>query len=313
MAAGMMLPMPYFVALDSGGTSTECVLADGERILARARGKSIKVIRVTHEEARDTLRALLDEVAQQARVSLNQISVTCVGTAGISVPPIADWLRASFKELVSGDLILCGDDEIALDAAFPGQSGVLIIAGTGSNIVARTSTGQKVNVGGWGPILGDEGSGYWIGIQALRYALHARDRDEPARILDRVAAHWNLGGLSGTLERVYSTPPPDFAALAPLVSACAEEGDAVCFDVLAEAGQQLAAAAVLAFRKMRSLETNRGTLAGVAFTGSVLRSAAMVREHMIENIRRHLPAIQIVPEAVDPVLGALWRARSAHL
>ncbi len=302
--------MSFFLALDAGGTGTECALADDERILARVHGGSIKILRVPPEQARNTLRALVTDVAERARIPLDRIAAACVGISGFSVPAVQSWLRTALGELVVAPLVVCGDDEIALDAAFPGQSGVLIIAGTGSNAIARTSTGQRVNVGGWGPALGDEGSAYWIGQQALRAALRAWDRGEPALLLRRVAEDWQAADMWQIVERAHAVPPPDFAALAPIVNACAEQGDRVCLEVLAAAGQELAEAAALAFVKMRDLESETSMVPSIAFTGSVLRSSSIVREQMIESLRRALPTVYILPDAVDPIMGAVLIARA---
>jgi glucosamine kinase len=304
----MILAMSFFLALDAGGTSTECALADEERILARVRGASVKILRVAPEQARDNLQALLADALRGAHISLDQVSATCAGISGFSVPANRDWLRNILSEWVGGSIVVCGDDEIALDAAFPGQSGVLIIAGTGSNVVARASTGQRVNVGGWGPMLGDEGSGYWIGQQALRAAFRAWDRGEPSLLLERVAEHWQAADAWQIVDRAHSTRPPDFAAISPLVNACAEQGDRISLEVLAAAGQELAEAAALAFRKMRALESDLSIVPGIAFTGSVLRFSGIVREQMIDSLRRALPTVHVLPQAVDPIMGALWRA-----
>ena len=311
ISAAIMDCMSFVLALDAGGTRTECVMADGERVLSRVRGGSIKIIRVPPEEARATLFTLLDQVVEESGVSLDRVCATCAGISGFSIPAITSWMGSSLEERVAGRIVLCGDDEIALDAAFPGQRGVLVLAGTGSNILARTSDGQRFNVGGWGPVLSDEGSGYWIGLQALRAMLHACDRGERTLLLARVATFWGVQGTWGIVERAHATPPPDFAALAPLVEACAEEGDAVCLEVLAAAGRHLADAAVLAIHKMRALEPEASVIVGVALAGGVLRASGILRMHVMEEIRRQLPHVAILPEPVDPIVGALWRARQA--
>jgi glucosamine kinase len=305
--------MSFFLALDAGGTGTECALADEERILARVRGGSIKILRVPPEQARNTLRTIISDAARRAQIPLDRITAACAGISGFRVPAVRDWMRTALGELVDGPVMVCGDEEIALEAAFPGERGVLIIAGTGSNAVARTSTGQRVNVGGWGPALGDEGSGYWIGQQALRAALRAWDRGEPALLLKRVAEYWQAADLWQIVEQAHAVPPPDFAAIAPLVNTCAEQGDGVCLQVLLTAGQELAAAGVLAFAKMRDLEGGLPISPEVAFTGSVLRSSSIVREQMIESLRRALPTVHVLAEAVDPILGAVLAARAHAL
>lgn len=303
--------MALFLAIDAGGTSTRCALATEEKILARAKGGSIKITRVDGAQAWKALDDLLGEVQAQAQTSLGQVAATCVGSSGYNNPAIGNWLRNSLKERTGGDLILCGDDEIALDAAFPGQSGLLIIAGTGSNTVARASSGERVNVGGWGPRLADQGSGFWIGHQGLRASMRAWDRGERPLLLERLVEDWKVDGIWGIVERVEDTPPPDFAGLAPVVNECAEAGDASCVEVLLEGGRLLAADVLLAFKKMCAIDPDPICNPEVAFTGSAIQSCGILRRQVIDEIHRLLPSARVQAEPVDPIDGALWRARSA--
>jgi N-acetylglucosamine kinase-like BadF-type ATPase len=263
--------MPYYLAIDAGGTKTNCLLADRDRILARASTGSIKLMRTPEPEATTRLHAMLSEVSAAANIPLTHITRTCIGLAGLTIPTVHHWATQAISARVSGSLLLLGDDEIALDAAFhsgptPGSpanstrwgGGILIIAGTGSNIIGRAPDGSLHHAGGWGPILGDEGAGYWIGLEAIRAALRAQDQESlqpsstipsetgapsmtaspswvgsksPAppstQLLTEIQKHWNLPSLAALIElgnhRGDATrPAPDFAALAPIVARLAE-------------------------------------------------------------------------------------------
>jgi glucosamine kinase len=300
--------MSYFLGFDAGGTKTTCALGDDHRILIRATGGSIKPLRVSFEQARENMRALLAEVAAKLNVDLRGVTASCIGTAGFRLPQTDGWMRDILSPHAGGKIVICGDEEIALDAVFPGQAGVLTISGTGSNTLGRTSTGELLNVGGWGPALGDQGSGHWIGHQALRAAFHALDFCEPTMLLDRVLDFWSAPSIGEVVNIANGTPPPDFSKLAPVVTACAEEGDAVALRVLVEGGRLLGEDAVQAFRRVRALDTSP-QVPGIAFVGSIFEKIAIVRESMIATIRRELPTVEIVPEVVDAIEGALWRAR----
>ena len=300
--------MSYFLGFDAGGTKTTCALGDDHRILIRATGGSIKPLRVSFEQARENMRALLAEVAAKSNVDLRGVTASCIGTAGFRLPQTDGWMRDILSPHAGGKIVICGDEEIALDAVFPGQAGVLTISGTGSNTLGRTSTGELLNVGGWGPALGDQGSGHWIGHQALRAAFHALDFCEPTMLLDRVLDFWSAPSIGEVVNIANGTPPPDFSKLAPVVTACAEEGDAVALRVLVEGGRLLGEDAVQAFRRVRALDTSP-QVPGIAFVGSIFEKIAIVRESMIATIRRELPTVEIVPEVVDAIEGALWRAR----
>jgi glucosamine kinase len=298
--------MAFFLGLDAGGTRTTALLGDDTRVLARSTGGSIKPLRVSLEQAQENIAALLADIAQKSGVDLRQITASCVGTAGLRLPQTDGWMRQIISACAGGAIEVCGDEEIALDAAFPGGAGVLVIAGTGSNTLGRTTTGERFTVGGWGPALGDQGSGYWIGHQALRAAVRAKDFGQPTRVLDRVIEFWNAANLSEVVNIAHSAP--DFSLLAPLVVQCAEEGDAVALEVLERGGRMLGEDAAEAFRRVRQFEPGQ-PMPGIAFIGGILDKVAFVRESMIETIRRTLPTVQILPEVVDAVTGALWRAR----
>jgi glucosamine kinase len=325
--------MSTFLAIDGGGTKTQCLLADETRVLARATTGTVKLMRVSEEEATARLHAMLTEVADAAGVSLSQIARTCFGLAGLSSPAVRAWASRALCKSVSGELLLCGDEEIALDAAFSGGPGILVVAGTGSNAIGRTADGSLFGAGGWGPVLGDEGSGTWIGLEAIRAARRAHDRDplgnsnraEPGddlgcvstSLLREIERHWNLNSLGelvalGNRRADANHPASDFASLAPVVAHCAEQGDTLAAEVLTRAGVELAELVALVFRKMTTAPTP--TLAepaaiGVAFTGSVLTHIAPVRAAMTARLAGTLPAVCVRQSPVDPLEGALWRAR----
>jgi glucosamine kinase len=299
--------MTYFLGIDAGGTSTRAALAEDGRILGRAKNGSIKVMRVSSAEAEANLRTLLDEVAKSSGVPISGVASTCVGTAGVTVSTVTGWIWQTLGPLLHGDLVVCGDVEIALDAAFPGEAGVLVMAGTGSNTLGRTSNGDLITVGGWGPLLADEGSGHWIGLKALRVAIHEMDEHGSSKLLTALAAQWKADTVEQVVEIAHSIPPPDFAALARTVVEIAAKGDPLAQAVLRSGGRALGEDASLALRKVLAVEPTAPRR--VAFTGSVLENIAMVREAMFAEIEREHPGAQVLPEAVDPIEGALWRAR----
>ncbi len=299
--------MTYFLGLDAGGTSTRAALADDERILGRAKNGSIKLMRVSAAEAEANLRALLDEVAKSSGVPITSVASACVGTAGNTVSTVTGWIWKTLGPLLRGDLVVCGDVEIALDAAFPGEAGVLVMAGTGSNTLGRTSKGELITVGGWGPLLADEGSGHWIGLRALRAAIREHDEQGSSKLLTALAGQWKADTLEQVVEIAHSIPPPDFAALTRTVVEAAAKGDRLAHSVLLGGGRALGEDASLALRKVLALEPSAPRR--VAFTGSVLENIAVVREAMIAEVEQEHPGAHVLPNAVDPIEGALWRAR----
>src|SRR5215831_601668 len=127
--------MSFFVAIDAGGTKTTGVLANETRVLARAKTGTVKLMRVSEAEAGARLRGLLSELSLEAGVGLADVTRTCIGLAGLSIHAVREWAVREVGDVVGGEILLAGDEEIALDAAFKGGEGILLIAGTGSNIM----------------------------------------------------------------------------------------------------------------------------------------------------------------------------------
>ncbi len=299
--------MSLFLAIDAGGTKTSCLLADENRVLGRAATGTVKLMRVTEQEATSRLRDVLAEVSMAAGVGLSEVSRTCVGLAGISIDAVREWAEREIGDVVGGDLILCGDEEIALEGAFKGGPGILVIAGTGSNVIGRGLDGTMYGAGGWGPALGDEGSGYWIGLEAVRAGLWAKDRGVATTLLREVGEFWGAEALGDIVAMGNVRPGPDFAALTPIVAKCAQNGDDLANAVLERAGTELADQIALVALKM--LESGGNGKASVAYTGSVLEHILPVRLSMIAALKQSAPGVKVMDVAADALEGAVWRAR----
>lgn len=300
--------MKYFLGIDAGGTKTVSVVANQEKVVARAAAGSIKLMRVSEAEAEANLQAMLTMLREQAGIDLAEIVCTCVGLAGITVPRVQNWTRSALAERVGGTILLCGDEEIALDAAFEGGPGVLVLAGTGSNIVGRSRDGQMFHVGGWGPVLADEGSGHWIGVQGLRAAFRALDRGEMIPLMRAIQRHWQVSTIDDVVDLGNRIPGPDFSQLAPVVAQCAEQGDPVAIEVLNLAGEELARCALLAQSRIQAAD-GTDAKARLAYSGSILSNIERVRRAMLARVRQTLPQIDFRSDPVDPAMGAIWRAR----
>ena len=300
--------MAYYIGIDAGGTKTTCALADETSVLAYATAGSIKVMRVSEQEAEANLSHILDSVTRESGVSLSHIASTCIGLAGITVTRVEQWTRNALQARLPGKLQLCSDEKIALDAAFFGGVGVLVLAGTGSNIVGRTDSGEVFHLGGWGPVLSDEGSGYWIGLHAVRTVIRAEERNIPTALQAAIFAEWKISTMAELVDIGNRIPGPDFSQLAPIVATCADAGDTVALLVLEQAGEQLAAMAIEAFEKI-SAEGAATPRLRMAFAGSILKNISVVRESLIATVRESVPTVELHTEPVEPVMGALWRAR----
>lgn len=298
--------MDAILGIDGGGTRTRASLVAGDRVLAYAESGSIKRLRVGPEAAEANLRALLKEVFDQAGAT-RVIAASC-GVASAAMPGITEWITQVFKEFGVQRSEVVGDEVIALDAAFQGGPGILQIAGTGSNTIGRAADGSRESAGGWSSRLGDEGSGYWIGINAVRRALIAYDREQPTQVLDKVGEIWGTPTIDELINVGDGTPAPDFAALAPAINELAEAGDAVALDVVHQAAADLVTFVLLVRDKLRSKHRIADEVP-VAWTGSVIEKMALVREPFFAGLHQAAPEMPVLKEPVVSLDGAIWRAK----
>jgi len=331
--------MSFFLAIDAGGTKTQCLLADETRVLARASTGTVKLMRVGEAEATTRLQALLSKISAASGVSLAHITQTCFGLAGVSNPAVHSWAERVVGALVAGELLLCGDEKIALDAAFGTGPGILVVAGTGSNAIGRTITGEIVGAGGWGPVLGDEGSGTWIGLEAIRAVLAARDRGtartldhesshkhncsdtigDSHALLDEIARHWRLDSLEELVayanrrgDAHYAAP--DFASLTPLVARCADQADLLASEVLYRAGNELAVLVAQVARKMRTQKKKPITAQSTVRDDSTAPDFTSTPEIEIAftgSVLTHIPAVNKAMTACLSVLLPSARVRES--
>src|SRR5580692_12059736 len=222
--------MSVVLGIDGGGTNTRAAIVANGKVVGTGQSGSIKRLRVGAEAAEANLRAALKEAFAQS--GMKDIDAASCGVASASMPGITEWIAAVFSDFGIEKFEVVGDEVIALDAAFKGGPGILQIAGTGSNTIGRAPDGTRETAGGWSSRLGDEGSGYWIGVNAVRRGLHAHDREQPTKVLETVGKIWGTHTIEELVNLGDSTPGPDFAALAPAISELAEEGDAVAMGVM---------------------------------------------------------------------------------
>ncbi|MFP5275766.1 MAG: N-acetylglucosamine kinase [Acidobacteriota bacterium] len=297
--------MNLVLGIDGGGTNTRASIAAEGKIIASAQSGSIKRLRVGAEAADANLRALLREVLAQAGVK--KVQGACCGLASAAMPGIVEWATGVLTELGAERAEVVGDEVIALDAAFRGGPGIFQIAGTGSNTIGRAPDGSRERAGGWSSRLGDEGSGYWIGLHSVRRALNAYDREEPQQVLDRVGDIWGTPSIDELINVGDATPGPDFAALAPAINELAEAGDAVALGVLHQAAADLADFVLLVRSKLKRKHAIAGEVP-VAWTGSVIEKMAIVREAFFAALKSAAPEMPVQGSVTVPLEGALWRA-----
>ncbi len=311
--------MAYYLGIDGGGTKTRCVLADESMVLATAMSGGSNIVRLGETQAREALHTAVRQVCATANISPAEIRAICIGAAGAARPEIAAKIHSILAELIPKasaiSIEVVGDTEIALEAAFGEGPGVIAIAGTGSIAYGRDANGHIARAGGWGFAVSDEGSGHWIGRRAISAILSAHDQGLETALTAMVLQSWKLTTLDELVQQANSTPPPDFPRLFPFVLRAADEGDSAARDLLNDAGAKLAALAAIVIRRLApdtSAVMLPVAMLPVAMTGSVFRQSPDVREVFYNTLQTSLPGTDVRQDIVDPIEGALARARATQ-
>ena len=302
----------HILGIDGGGSRTRARIAlrSGETVATGEAGPS----GVSANGFEGAQRAILDATraalkAAGLREADCDFGAVCMGLSGVDRPAerevMLSWARAALAPAVE----VVNDVELVLAAGTPARWGVALIAGTGSIGLGRAPDGRAVRAGGWGYRFGDEGSGYDLAREALRAASQAADgRGAPTRLLADIMAFWDLTDPSGIIPKVYRSGlrPVDLAALAPLVTAAAQSGDAMASAIVARAGASLAQI-VLAVARALDFGSDPTPL---ALAGGLLLGAGGLREALMAALSGAGRTFAPIGEAREPVAGAIAIARS---
>lgn len=297
--------MGLVIAIDAGGTKTDCLVGTvhGE-VLARAWAGPANY-QVSGPEG---MKAEILAAAGKARHLLpagdEALDVAFIGAAGVH--------RQGDREAVSGLLQSAGiaskvvvenDAVIALAGGTLGQPGVVVIAGTGSMAFGMNARGERKRAGGWGYILGDEGSAYDIGREALASVVRASDgRGGPTALSEAVLQHFRIDSADDLVDLTYrkGLGRTGIAALAVLVADAARKGDTVARRILRRAGTELGLAAASVVKALGM--QNDGVLCVTA--GGVFAAGDTVKRALARELAKVAPACEVVEARFPPVVGA---------
>lgn len=307
------MPETYLLGIDGGGTKTVCLVTDGRmKVLGRGLGGPSNYQSEGTEKARQSLSEAVREALRSAGLEGAAVAVLCAGLAGVARPRDHEIMGGILRELVSAERYIIEIDAfVSLVGATSGRPGIIISSGTGSVALGVNEEGQRARSGGWGFILGDEGSGYDIARRGLMAALRAYDgRGDRTMIQDRVASHLGLQGTEELIPYLYSNPlsPGKIAALYPIVLDAADEGDAVAHQLILDAAAALAEMVAATARRLGM--TDRETL--IAMAGGVFNGREIADAFRLA-VKDQLPLAKPMFPENPPEVGALILAQASLL
>jgi len=296
--------MSIVVGVDAGATRTVAVVADGDRLLARAEGPAGAVRPGRAMAAAGTIAtAVRTALVQTGRV---RGDVLVVGASGVGRDDERQALRDALRmEALAERLIVTTDIEIALVAAFGDGPGIVLLSGTGSFAVGRDGNGVQHRQGGYGWRMGDEGSAYAVGEAALRAVGRAEDGRGPATALTPALRRQTRSASFNDLVRwSVAATPTEVAGLASAVIEASVTGDEIAAAIVSHAAEALATL-VTGVQGLCAA----GTPVPVALAGGLL--AQPVFRAAVRKELERLPGTAPIDAPVDPVAGALALGRRA--
>src|SRR5262245_54241622 len=299
-----LCPM-FVIGIDAGGTKTVCQLADEHAtVLAETRGPGANLQAGGELEVEKALHAVMAEALGRDR-SIRP-SAICCGMAGVDRPEDVAAVRAILTRIgQKADLLIVNDALIALEAGAPGEAGIVIVAGTGSIAYGRDAKGNAARAGGWGHVLGDEGSGYWLGRQALQAVVRAADgRGKATALTTLILKHYGVGRAQDLVHQVYygGARPSAIAALGVVVGGAADDGDAVAREIIDAGAAELAGAATSVAARLRL------DACPVVLSGGMFRAVPRLSAGVVSRLAATLPRATTRPLNVEPARGAVHLA-----
>jgi len=293
----------FVLGIDAGGTKTVCQLANERaEILAEARRGGANLQASGELEVEKVLHEVMEEAIGDRELTPAAI---CLGIAGVDRPDDARVVRSIMKRVgYKAKCLVVNDALVALEAGAPGRPGVVVIAGTGSISYGRNDRNQAARAGGWGYMLGDEGSGYWIGRAALRAVLRAADRRGPAtKLTDLLLAFYGVARAQDLIHQVYSGTlrPAAIAALAKCVQSAFTDGDAVAIGILRGAADQLESSALSVARRLDMI----GSEFPFVLSGGMYRAVPWLEEELGRRLMLASPRSRTLLLEIEPAYGAV--------
>jgi N-acetylglucosamine kinase-like BadF-type ATPase len=306
-ASGASISTPRFLmGIDGGATKTLAAVLDLQSgALYLGHGGPSNQDAVGARAATQALLHAADEAIERAGTSTDGLHAAVLAVAGTDTDAVAAHVQASCP----AGWIVVNDVVGAWATATAALPGVGVISGTGSNIFGVGPDARAWRTGGWGHILGDEGSGYWFGLQSLRAALHDRDGSGPSTALsDAAVEFFDMPTVEALAPLLYSKPltKSEIAAFAVQTSRLAERGDAVARG-LYEEGARVLAAQIAAVIEHTGLQ---GAFP-VGLIGSAFRAGEVFVGPLTRAIHQLAPQAQVLIVELAPVGGCLLLAERA--
>ncbi|MCZ6776973.1 MAG: hypothetical protein O7D34_11005 [Ignavibacteria bacterium] len=298
------------LGVDGGGTKSIGLISDDlGNILARRMGEAANANVVGVDTAAKNLFQLINMCCEDIRCRPDELRSILFGLAGAGREENRRRVQEAVETLFENEglkvrpISIETDARVALEGAFGSGPGVAIIAGTGSIVIGKTQRGDVLTVGGWGRLLGDEGSGYYIGREALKAVmLHYECRGDSGKLRELLTHKYNWSSREQIIGAVYQENF-DVASLAPVVLEAAADHDVVSQNILQSAATHLVEQARVIVMQLGILRK-----VFVAMCGSLIDHDTVYANVLHIKLLKMLPQVDIRPVVHSPAHGAVLMA-----
>jgi Predicted N-acetylglucosamine kinase len=293
--------MGYFVGIDGGGSKTDLLLCDYKgRIIKHIKGGCSNPVSIGGDRASQVVETLLLS-------AMDGIPIEDMEFISVCIPGIRHYINnikvlAEFIE--NGKASVSGDDESAFYGALAGDAGIVILSGTGSFAIGINCKGEKASAGGWGPLVGDEGSGYYMGVEAIKAAIAWYEYFGPETLLTpMVMEHFNIKDMNRLKREVYRNglDTRNIAALSRAVLKGAELNDAVSLRIIEQSAAHLFRLTDVVIRKL-NLD---GRSCKLSLTGGISNFGGFILNPLKEMLYEEYKNIEVVEPVFEPCVGSL--------
>jgi N-acetylglucosamine kinase-like BadF-type ATPase len=301
--------MDYLIGIDGGGTKTRCLLSDQKlNIIDECIGGGSNFLVAGFEEVNKRLFDLINKCLKKNKLKFKNISAIVLGTAGAGRITDAENLRKSFisflqkKKINFKNFFVVSDARIALEGAFSGKPGSVLIAGTGSIMFGKDQNGTIHRVGGFGRIIGDEGSGFSVGRKALNAVSKELDgRGEKTLITQFLKKEYKIGTADDLIISVYRKDL-DPSTIVPIVIKAASKKDNTANKILYEETDELILHLKTMYKKLNQ------KILKVSFIGGIIENKNIFSLALKKKIKNELKNITVIKPQKLPAYGALLLA-----
>jgi N-acetylglucosamine kinase-like BadF-type ATPase len=304
--------MSHYIGVDGGASKTAAIVIDeNQQVLGRGLAGGSNHLRVGIEEATRNIERAVNIALVEAGIAIRNVEYAYCGIAGSDHPAhrqrVIDSLSVFFPH---GNFIVDTDARVALTGAIGFGAGIVIIAGTGSVAFGRNAAGDEERAGGWGPTLGDEGSGFWIAREGLSAIVRAHDgRGFETKMTALLCDDYDLCSPAELPKFVYATTThaDDIARYGKVVIEAAQANDDVARDIMTRGGSELAECVLAVARGLHMTDTEFP----VAYVGGAFHAGELLLGPMRLRLHRDAPGATLVPPERPPVEGAAMMAMKA--